>query len=33
MMKIALWTLEDEADELEWFGKVVGGGVLTYTTL
>lgn len=33
MAKIALWTLEDKADELGWFAKVVGGGVLTYITL
>lgn len=33
MSKITLWTLEDEADEPEWFGKVVGGGTMTYAPL
>ena len=33
MAKIALWTLENEADELKWFGKVAGGEGDTYTVL
>lgn len=33
MVKITLWTLEDEANEPKWFGKVAWGEAITYAAL